>query len=134
MKPFYEQEITQDTIYAALGRLKEKVYTKITELDAEFSASEEPVSFTDRLNLNYRRIQPGEKWGGLFDCRVVSFHGPGGRVLHGKKARSAHRFERGRMRIRRKWFCRTGTDERQQRVLSHAGQSRRARQARSASY
>lgn len=85
MKPFYEQEITQDTIYAALGRLKEKVYTKITELDAEFSASEEPVSFTDRLNLNYRRIQPGEKWGGLFDCCVVSFHGPGGRVLHGKK-------------------------------------------------
>ncbi len=85
MKPFYEQEITQDTIYAALGRLKEKVYTKITELDAEFSASEEPVSFTDRLNLNYRRIQPGEKWGGLFDCAWFHFTGRADESCTGKK-------------------------------------------------
>ncbi|GHV00217.1 hypothetical protein FACS1894211_07070 [Clostridia bacterium] len=85
MKPFYEKEIFDHKLQGALDRLKARIYTKVKDLDVEFAPSAEPVRFADRLNLTYKKIVPGEKWGGLFDCAWFHLTGKADPSCAGKK-------------------------------------------------
>ncbi len=48
-------------------RVRETIYPEYYPLNCRFAVSTEPVSFADRLNLDYRSISPGEKWGESWD-------------------------------------------------------------------
>lgn len=73
MKPFYENEISFGRFENTLSKIKDRIYTKIAELDVEYSISKEPVIFENRLDAPYKKISVGEKWGELWDCAWFHF-------------------------------------------------------------
>lgn len=52
-----------------------RIYQEIAPLSAEVMVTEEPVKFKDRLDYEYHNIEPGEKWGKLWDCAWFHFTG-----------------------------------------------------------
>ncbi|OQC12726.1 MAG: Mannosylglycerate hydrolase [Firmicutes bacterium ADurb.Bin080] len=60
----------------SLRRIASKVYEKVGTLSAEFSPSDEPVPFNERMNLNYSKIQNGQIWHKKsFGCAWFHFTG-----------------------------------------------------------
>lgn len=58
-----------------LNALKSEIYTKISDLHAEYAVTREPVTYENGKSLVYKKIRPGEKWGELWDCAWFRFRG-----------------------------------------------------------
>ena len=56
-------------------RIKNSVYQKAADLDAEVLVSKEPIRYADAVNGVFRPIAVGEVWGELFDCAWFRFTG-----------------------------------------------------------
>lgn len=54
--------VLSESLRCGLKRISSKVYEKVGSLEAEFSTSDEPVLFADRLSLNYSPIKNGQIW------------------------------------------------------------------------
>ena len=85
MVTFFEQEITINKLETTLNRIKDRIYTKAIDLDVKFGLSKEPVEFNDRLNLEYKVLEKGEKWGGLWDCAWFHITGKTSELCKGNK-------------------------------------------------
>lgn len=85
MVNFFEQKITVDKLEITLNKIKEMVYVKTNDLDVKYGFSNEPVDFNDRLNLEYKNLEKGEKWGGLWDCAWFHITGKTSELCKGKK-------------------------------------------------
>jgi len=55
--------------------LKEKVYTKVSDLTVEAYITPEPADFGQKTSGVYRKLSVGEKWGKLWDCGWFHFIG-----------------------------------------------------------
>ena len=60
---------------AVLNEIHSRIYREIAPLSTEVMVTKEPVKFKDRLDYEYHRIEPGEKWGKLWDCAWFHFTG-----------------------------------------------------------
>ena len=56
-------------------KLKDATYTSIAALQTSAYVTKEPIAFYDRLNGEYKSIEPGQRWGNLFDCAWFHFTG-----------------------------------------------------------
>jgi alpha-mannosidase len=68
-----------------MKRLSEKVLSETIELDATFGHSVEPVYFDKRLELEYKPIREGEKWGSAWESAWFSLKGTVPAAWAGKK-------------------------------------------------
>lgn len=57
--PFYTEH---------LKKVRDAVYKKVVAFDIYIAETDEPVEYGERLDLNYRKIMPGEGWGHMFSC------------------------------------------------------------------
>lgn len=86
MKAFYETTVSPLKLDEAENKLLAGFYTKTgVKIGVEYAPSKEPVPFNERLNLAYKPISIGEKWGDLFDCAWFHFTGKVTDSLKGKK-------------------------------------------------
>ena len=46
-----------------IRRVQEDIYAESIQLDAEYALSRDPVNFTERMTLEYKKIREGEIWG-----------------------------------------------------------------------
>ena len=58
-----ELEFYQRRANVFCGRVKDEIYSDRSALRCEYAASKDPVEFKNRLNLTYKPIAQGEKWG-----------------------------------------------------------------------
>lgn len=58
-----------------IQRLKQAIYIPVASLSAEAWVTPEPVPFDRRKEGQYHPIQPGEKWGDLWDCAWFHLQG-----------------------------------------------------------
>ncbi len=64
----YNEKYVFENLKNCIMRVKDRVYTKIVELDAEIYRTKEPVPFKDRMTGEHISVKVGDKWGELFDC------------------------------------------------------------------
>ncbi len=68
------------------SKLKEKAYTKVGSLTAEYAPSAEPVRYEDRQTLEYRTIKEGSVWDRqAYGCGWFRFKGEVPTTAKGKK-------------------------------------------------
>lgn len=65
--------------------LKERIYTKVSELDTEYYKSKEPLPYDRRLEGEHGTLKIGDKWGDLWDCAWFHFTGKVPEEAKGKK-------------------------------------------------
>ena len=68
-----------------IARLKNCVYRKGSDLELEIYTSHEPLPFSERKNGEYRKVRPGDQWGGLFDCAWFHCTGKATGEMRGEK-------------------------------------------------
>ena len=73
MPYFLDQK--KHTIQGLLGRLKNAIYTEVAPLDVTAWVTTEPVPFADKQSGKEIVVEPGDKWGDLFDCAWFRFTG-----------------------------------------------------------
>lgn len=73
MQAFYESQISIDKISRKLTCLKKKIYSPVVDLKISYSRTKEPIPYNERLELENKSIQTGEKWGELWDCAWFHF-------------------------------------------------------------
>lgn len=64
----YNERFVLENLRDFIAKVKNRVYSKITDLDMEIYFSKEPLKYSERKKGEYRKISVGEKWGDLFDC------------------------------------------------------------------
>jgi alpha-mannosidase len=67
--------INVDTLKHTLEQIEKHIYTKVTPLTVTAYVTKEPVTFSERLTGQKMGVQPGEKWGELWDCAWFHFQG-----------------------------------------------------------
>ena len=67
--------LSNKLLFKKLFNIRKHIYIKIGSLDAVYASTAEPVTYADRLKLEYKPIRPGGKWGGFFDCAWFNFTG-----------------------------------------------------------
>ncbi|MCD9022051.1 alpha-mannosidase [Cohnella silvisoli] len=67
--------IKVDTLKDTLERIEKLIYTKVAPLTVTAFVTKEPVTFSERMTGQRLDIQPGEKWGELWDCAWFRFQG-----------------------------------------------------------
>lgn len=72
--PYYRRQ-KQHTLRHVEGRLRDAMYRPLADLSIEAWVTPEPVPFAARETGQYLALQPGDKWGGLFDCAWFRFTG-----------------------------------------------------------
>lgn len=50
------------------GKIGQRVYKKLSDLDITCYASKEPLSFDQRKSVDAKKLKIGDEWGQLFDC------------------------------------------------------------------
>ena len=70
--PYYNDQKNR-ILQAFVGRIAEAAYTPIGDLTVAAWATKEPVSYADRCSGNELALEPGDKWGDLFDCAWFRF-------------------------------------------------------------
>ncbi|ARN56681.1 alpha-mannosidase [Sedimentisphaera salicampi] len=55
--------------------IQSKIFEPISDLEVEAYTSKEPLSYPERTTGDRVALQPGEKWGDLFDCAWFHFTG-----------------------------------------------------------
>lgn len=70
---FYEERL--HNILSFKNTIYSNIYKKICRLDIEAYLSKEPLSWQDRTKGEKKKLQPGDKWGDLFDCAWFHFTG-----------------------------------------------------------
>ena len=68
-----------------MARLSEKVLSDTVELEATFGHSVEPVTFDQRLELDYKPIKEGEQWGATWESAWFDLKGTVPAAWAGKK-------------------------------------------------
>lgn len=85
MTNFIEQKISIEKLEKALNRIKDMIYAKTNDLNVEYGFSKEPVDFANRMNLQYKTLEKGEKWGDLWDCAWFHITGKTSDLCKGQK-------------------------------------------------
>ena len=75
MNPVESKKIYAKIPEEMLKRIKAKIYTVRSTLNAVIYHTEEPVPFSERMSGKEIRLQLGENWGKLFDCAWFHFTG-----------------------------------------------------------
>lgn len=72
----YYNDRTKRQLVVACDKIKNHIYTSLSNLKAEAWMTQEPVPFNQRMQEGeHREIAIGEKWGNLFDCAWFRFTG-----------------------------------------------------------
>jgi len=69
----YNERYVLENLRNCINRVKNRVYTKIIDLDMEQYTSKEPLKFEERFSGEHKTAGIGEAWGGLFDCAWFHF-------------------------------------------------------------
>ncbi|MBR7071297.1 MAG: alpha-mannosidase [Clostridia bacterium] len=81
----FNEKYVFENLRNCVQRVKNRVYTKVSDLDIEIYKSKEPIPFAQRTTGEYRKVQVGESWGELFDCAWFHFTGRVPEEAKGKK-------------------------------------------------
>ena len=74
MKPFELNPII-NTVTQGIEALRGKIYRPCAHLKTEVYCSAEPLPYAERMKGDYRVLNIGDEWGGLFDCAWFHFTG-----------------------------------------------------------
>ncbi len=72
--PYFRNQ-QRGVLAAMLDRIQNAVYTHLANLTVTAYATTEPVPFAERTSGRELALQPGDQWGGLFDCAWFHFTG-----------------------------------------------------------
>lgn len=76
MTPHYLRHVTKPLNFPLLlSRMKERIYTRIGDLEASVFKSPEPVPFAEAVERAFEPISVGDRWGNLFDCAWFRIRG-----------------------------------------------------------
>lgn len=64
----FHEKYALENLKRMIMEVKGLVYRELCGLELEIYRTEEPVPFGRRMEGEYRRVQPGDVWGKLFDC------------------------------------------------------------------
>ncbi|OXM17130.1 alpha-mannosidase [Paenibacillus herberti] len=67
--------IKPDRLKSVLNRLQAKIYEPLANLEVTAWVTSEPVTYNDRMTGRLVKLQPGNKWGELWDCAWFHFKG-----------------------------------------------------------
>ncbi|SDS10935.1 alpha-mannosidase [Paenibacillaceae bacterium GAS479] len=67
--------IKTDRLKSVLERLQPKIYEPIANLEVSAWVTAEPVPYAERMSGLPLKLQPGDKWGELWDCAWFHFKG-----------------------------------------------------------
>lgn len=73
--PYESNHIMTQKAKQRLARLQEYIYRPIAGLEVEAWVTKEPVPYAERRSGRHARLQPGDKWGELWDCAWFHFQG-----------------------------------------------------------
>ncbi|MEM1134753.1 MAG: glycoside hydrolase family 38 C-terminal domain-containing protein [Bacteroidota bacterium] len=68
-------ELTVARITKFRKKLKENYYIGNIPLEASYHKTKEPIPFQKAQKINFEKIEPGKKWGELYDCAWFKFKG-----------------------------------------------------------
>ncbi|PLT47021.1 Alpha-mannosidase [Paenibacillus pasadenensis] len=68
-------EVMMERIKQTKERLSERIYRPLVPLAVEAWVTREPVPFAERETGSYRKLEPGDRWGDLWDCAWFRFRG-----------------------------------------------------------
>ncbi|WP_339817428.1 glycoside hydrolase family 38 C-terminal domain-containing protein [Paenibacillus sp. FSL R7-0216] len=83
--PYESNHIMTQKAKQRLAKLQEYVYRPIAGLEVEAWVTKEPVPFAERMSGRHVRLQPGDKWGELWDCAWFHFQGTVPKTAAGQK-------------------------------------------------
>lgn len=73
--PYETNQIMIQKAKGRLAKLQEYMYRPVSELEVRAWVTKEPVSFAERTDGSYLELQPGSKWGELWECAWFHFQG-----------------------------------------------------------
>ncbi|NCA66437.1 MAG: alpha-mannosidase [Clostridia bacterium] len=65
--------IAHPLIYKKLFDIRKRIYTVIADMTATVAVTKEPVTFSERVKLDYKPLAVGEAWGDFFECGWFNF-------------------------------------------------------------
>jgi alpha-mannosidase len=77
--------IKVDTLKDTLKQIEKCIYKKVAPLTVTAYVTKEPVSFSERMSGQRLEVQPGDKWGELWDCAWFRFQGGVPQFAEGSK-------------------------------------------------
>ncbi|WP_204871263.1 alpha-mannosidase [Pullulanibacillus pueri] len=79
------EKISLRTLNKMKEQIAERIYKKISPLQVQAWVTKEPVPYDDRESGSPLRLQPGDKWGELWDCAWFHFEG---RIPEGSRSQN----------------------------------------------
>ncbi|GJM81083.1 hypothetical protein HMSSN139_35790 [Paenibacillus sp. HMSSN-139] len=83
--PYETNHIMTQKAKQRLAKLQEYIYCPIAGLEVEAWVTKEPVPYAERKSGQHVRLQPGDKWGELWDCAWFHFQGTVPETAAGQK-------------------------------------------------
>ncbi|WP_308636256.1 alpha-mannosidase [Paenibacillus silvisoli] len=84
--PYETKKIKLEKAKGLLPRIRDAIYEPIAALGVTAWVTKEPVSYEERTSGRQLELQPGDKWGNLWDCAWFRFEGQVPDNASGKKA------------------------------------------------
>ncbi|MBB6733285.1 alpha-mannosidase [Cohnella zeiphila] len=73
--PYEISKVMKGKAEKMLAKLREAIYRPVGSLSAEAWVTDEPMPFADRMQGKHLRLEPGDRWGKLWDCAWFRFEG-----------------------------------------------------------
>ncbi len=80
-----EIKLLKTRVETFINRLKEDIYGESIPLEAVFAPSAEPVPYQERLNLAYRPVAEGDKWGEMWSSAWFHIQTPVPETMAGRE-------------------------------------------------